>query len=832
MPRSCTCSSFAPVFDPSSVDLPIVEVLPDIRQNLKTSGSLIIHAPPGAGKSTLVPLALLNEQWLIGQKILMLEPRRLAAKSIAARMAALLGEEVGETVGYRIRFEQRISQNTRIEVLTEGILTRMIHSDEGLDGVGIVIFDEFHERSIHADVAMALFRETQQVLRPELKMAIMSATLDIPRLKEMLQAPVVQSLGRQYPVEIFYTGQRDMQMVAELTARTIQTAVKKHDGDVLVFLPGQFEISRCEEILRKSLRNFRIYPLYGMLPYNKQAQAILPDREGRRKIVLSTSIAETSLTIQGIKIVIDSGLGRTSVFDPNSALSRLETVFISKDSADQRAGRAGRLSAGVCYRMWSRADHESMDDHRTPEIVDADLTSLVLDLAQWGITDPEQLSWLTAPPRGKVLQARELLHDLEALENGRITPHGKRMHGVPTHPRIAHMLLEAEKTNQLNLATDLAGILEERDPLPRESGIDVNLRLEALRRYRSENRKGGRMAKVEKVASAYRRLFNVGVDNSEVDPFESGFLLSFAFPERIANARPGNNAQFQLANGRLAMAGHKDDLAHEPWLAVASMDARQGMGKIFLASPIDPRDLASRVKTQETITWDTRQGGLIATSDLRIGNIVLKSTPLPTPDESLRVQAICNAIKKDGAQLLPFADVMGWQNRVMSLRKWHPEGGWPDVSTGILTLTCESWLTPYLETVRTPEDLRKLPLQSILQYSLSTAQQEELDNLAPAAITVPTGSQIGLEYAPDGSQPVLAVRLQEIFGWRQTPTVDGGKKAVLIHLLSPGYKPVQVTSDLESFWRDTYFEVRKELKRRYPRHAWPDDPLTAGPVRK
>ncbi len=758
----------------------------------------------------------------------MLEPRRLAARSIATRMADLLGEKVGETVGYRIRFENKTGRLTKIEVLTEGILTRMLHEDNALEGVGLVIFDEFHERSIFADVALALCREAQQVLRQDLRIMIMSATLDMPQLTSLLKAPVAQSKGKQYPVEVIYEGEQDEWLMPEMAARTIIKATKTHDeGDVLAFFPGQGEIKKCEELLRKELRGFAIHPLYGQLPQNKQLAAIFPDRNGKRKVVLATSIAETSLTIEGIKIVVDTGFGRTSKFDPKSGLSRLETVQISQDSADQRAGRAGRLSAGVCYRMWTKATQARLSAHRIPEILEADLADLVLDLAQWGIKDANQLIWLTPPPRGTLLQATKVLEDLHALENGSITEHGKKMHRLPCHPRLAHMLLIAEEQDLLGLATDIAAILEERDPLPKEAGIDINLRIEALRRYRDEGRKGGRLGRIDQVAGSYRRLFDISAENDPVDDFETGILLAQAYPERIASARPGNNAQFQLANGKLAMAGHKDDLAHEAWLAVAHMDARDGMGKIFLASPLNPRDLAPLVKEVEVVKWDTDDGGLIATKDLRIGNIILQSKPLPEPDSSRRHEAIVDAIRQEGRQLLNFdAHVNQWQNRILSLKRWNPTEGWPDVSTATLLLTNGDWLAPYLDPVKRPADLAKINLKQVLNSSLDYELQQSLDFLAPTHLKVPSGSNIKIEYFEDGAPPVLSVRLQELFGLAETPQINAGKTSILIHLLSPGFKPVQITSDLKSFWNNTYFEVRKDLKRRYPKHAWPDDPWT------
>lgn len=821
-----------PSFNPTKTNLPIAEVIGDVQQKLAAENTLILNAPPGAGKSTIIPIALLEETWLEGKKILMLEPRRLAARSVAARMAELLEDELGNTVGYRIRFENKTNDNTRVEVLTEGILTRMLQSDNALEDIGLVIFDEFHERSIHADLALALCREAQQVLRPDLRIVIMSATLDMPALTELLQCPVVVSEGRQFPVEMYYVGQTDVRMMAELAAETIVKASKAHEGDILAFFPGQGEIKKCEEILRQQLPAFRVHPLYGALPHGKQFAAIMPDREGRRKVVLATSIAETSLTIEGIKVVVDTGFGRTSRFDTNSGLSRLQTVQIDKDSADQRAGRAGRLAPGVCYRMWTKATHARLAEHRKPEIEEVDLTSLVLTLAEWGITDMLQLTWLTPPPAGAMANARDTLSGLEALENGRITPHGKRLNQFACHPRIAHMLLCAKDHDLLALACDLAALLEERDPLPRETGIDINLRIEALRRHRRDGLRSRKMDRIEQVAHAYRRMFSATADNGAFDPYDTGLLLVHAYPERIASARPGNNAQFQLANGRLAMASHTDDLAYETWLAIANVDARDGMGKIFLAAPLNAKDLQPLVTEKEVITWDTKKGGLIADLQMRIGSIILKTIPLADPDETFLVQAICDFIKKEGEHTLPFTDdVTQWQNRVLSLRKWHPQDNWQDVSTPALLATAEEWLSPYLNNVRKSEDLRKLDLATILQYHLDQDKQQALKALAPTHMEVPSGSNIRLEYQANGSSPVLKVRLQEVFGLDKTPVINNGKTPVLMYLLSPGFKPVQITSDLESFWNNAYFDVKKDLKGRYPKHVWPDDPWNEPAIR-
>ena len=819
-------------FDPFQTGLPVAEIIPEVKEKLSQGNTLIITAPPGAGKSTLLPLALLHEPWLQEKKILMLEPRRLAASSIANRMASLLQEPVGRTVGYRIRFDNQTSSQTRIEVVTEGILTRMIQNDNALEKVGLVIFDEFHERNIHADVAMAFCRESQLVLRPDLRIVVMSATMDMPQLSKLLTAPIVESKGRQYPVEIKYERGMDEQLIAEMAANTVRQAAQENEGDVLVFLPGQGEIKQCEEILKKTLPLFAIHPLYGQLSPPQQQAAIMAHPKGKRKVVLATSIAETSLTIEGITVVVDTGLARTSRFDPRSALSRLVTVRISKDMADQRAGRAGRLEPGVCYRLWTKATHERLAPFRTPEILEADLASLLLDIAHWGIDNIHHLSWLTAPPSGALAQASDTLHQLDALVKGKITPHGREIHQLPCHPRIAHMLLMARDTHRQPLATDLAAILEERDPLDKEAGIDINLRIEALRRHRRQKRKDRKFDKIEKIAASYRKLLEVDAENGIIDSYESGILLAYAYPERIAFARPGTNTLYQLANGKFAVASQKDDLADEPWLAVAHVDAREGTGKIFMAAPLNPKDLAPLLKVSEMIHWDTGKGGLIARKELRIGNIVFRSRPLPSPDSRHLLQAISDAIKREGEQLLDFNDkVTKWQNRILSLRQWRPTEAWPDVSTSTLLGNNMDWLAPYLQNISKPEELKKLDLLDILQHSLDYEKQNQLATLCPEKIAVPSGSLIKIDYQPNGEPPVLAVRLQELFGLADSPKINGGKTPVILHLLSPGYKPVQVTSDLRSFWDNTYFEVRKELKRRYPKHAWPDDPWKAEAVR-
>jgi ATP-dependent helicase HrpB len=819
-------------FNPYKIDLPITEVIDDVKNHLLTNNTLVVSASTGAGKSTLLPLALLEESWLNGQKIIMLEPRRLAARTIAMRLAELLGEKVGAHVGYRIRFDNCIGKHTQLEVVTEGILTRMLQTDNALEGVGLVIFDEFHERSLFADVALALSRETQQVLRPDLRLMIMSATLNMPQLTQLLDAPFVHSEGRQYPVEIFYEGENDLQLLPELTSRIVNKAAKEQKGDILVFLPGEAEIKACEKILRTTQKGISIHPLFGQLSPQKQYAAIMPHREGRRKIILATSIAETSLTIEGISVVVDTGFARTMKFNPNTGLSRLETIDITLDSADQRAGRAGRLGPGICYRMWTKATQHRLEKHRTPEIEEADLASLALEMAKWGVDDISSLTWLTPPPKGHIEQAKELLQQIEAIEDGKITEHGKAIHKLPCHPRLAHMLLLAEEEGLTALACDVAALLDERDPLGKESGIDINLRIEALRRFRSGTLKNKRLIRIAKTAEQYRRMLEVEEDNSVVDCFETGLLLAFAYPERIAHATPGNNAQFKLANGNIAAAGHQDDLAHEPWLAIASLNALDGVGRIFLASPINPKDLAPMVKSVDSIYWDTKRGGFTAQTELRIGNIVLQSKPLTNYDETQKIKAISDALKKEGAWLLDFnKEVEQWQNRVNSMRIWDKKNKWPNVSTDHLLATNAEWFSPYLSNIRKPEDLKKIDLKTVLQHHLDYDLQKLLNELAPEKIEVPSGSNVKLNYQSNGEPPVLAVRLQEVFGLLETPTVNRGKIKVLMHLLSPGFKAVQITGDLNSFWNNAYFDVKKELKARYPKHHWPDNPLEAEPLR-
>ena len=986
-----------------------MEIAGAVNEALALSSRLVVTAPPGAGKSTVLPLTILNGSIspeppaainpfpylpfgqipgagrsadanlasLNGQptdfrtgKILLLEPRRLAARQIAERMAFLLGEPVGRTVGYRIRFESRVSAVTRIEVLTEGILTRMLVDDPALEGVDVVIFDEFHERSLQSDVALALAREAQQLLRPDLRILLMSATIDTDVLCRQLDAPLIESGGRMFPVEIRHTSdEATAENVAERVAHWVRVALREHEGDILAFLPGEGEIRRCAELLdglserhgpempgsaghdertaghdkraaahdeKKAGQDVVLYPLYGLLPPEQQRAAIAPSPAGTRKIVLATPIAETSLTIEGVRVVVDGGFCRRLVFDPQNALSRLETVRISRDMADQRSGRAGRVAPGICYRLWSMATESRMAPTRTPEILEADLAGTVLDAAAWGENHPETLPWLTPPPPAHLAQAQRLLELLGALDSdGHITPHGRALAALPCHPRIAQMLLAAghktatkcarevendvpgHKTGPLRaresgtmvLAAEIAALLEEKDPLAAlENDVSLTTRLDALHRagrngrwgriaqmaeqYRAlaervENRRSG-LTNEGKGQSAARKLRNgaeagyesevgarigqnrsrpsnqngnigegliseagpspqdrpqnrprglLGGEGVEAEmrpsPYMVGRLLAAAYPERVAKALPEGRGHFQLATGERAAVSAEDALSACAWLAVALLSVRPGgEGRIFLAAPVDPDDLPELIRTRDRVAWDSKTGAATARRERRIGKLLVDAKPLSEGVREQLTQVICEAARKEGTAMLDFSEeVQNLQRRVAAVAVWHPELDLPDLSTEAVLKSAPDWLPPFIGRATTVAELKKIDLTEALWTLLDYGQQQAVERLAPSHIAVPTGSRIRVEYRQGAEAPILRVRLQECFGLLDTPRVDDGRRPVLMELLSPGYKPVQLTSDLRSFWSGTYFEVRKELRRRYPRHAWPDNPLEAEAVR-
>ena len=813
------------------LNLPVAEVAGEIDRLLPQNSCVVVTAPPGAGKSTLLPLTILEN--LPEGKVLMLEPRRVAARQIAERMAWMLGEPVGRTVGYRMRFEQKVSAGTRIEVLTEGVLVRRLVDDPGLEGVSVVIFDEFHERSLTTEVALALTREAQQVLRPDLRMLVMSATIDTDALCRDLDAPLVESRGKMFPVEVV-RGKEEAkpENAAELVAQTVRLAHRDHAGDILAFLPGEADIRRCAEHLGASLGETQVFPLYGMLSGEEQRRAIAPSAPGSRKIVLATPIAETSLTIEGVRVVVDSGLCRKPVYDPQRGLSRLETVRISRDMADQRAGRAGRVAPGVCYRLWSAATEQRMPPVRVPEILEADLAPTVLAIAAWGESRPERLPWLAPPPALSLRHARELLEDLGALDaNGSITPHGRALAGLPCHPRVAQMLLKADTPERKALAADLAALLEEKDPLDTpEAGVYI--RLKALRDAR-QSRREGRWSRMCRIAEQYRKMVRVPVDDADPDPFEAGALLAAAYPERIAKAWKDGVGRFCLAGGDLAAVDPSDPLAASEWLAVGSLHAAPGgVGRIFLAAPLGASDLKPYIRRRDVVAWDSRQGSVAARRESRVGQLAVSAQPLSDVPREEIVRVICEAARKEGTSMLDFSDeVQNLQRRVAAVAAWRPELELPDLSTETVLERASEWLPPFIGKATTTAELKRIDLCAALWSLLTYPQQQAVDRLAPSHITVPTGSRIRVEYRQGADAPVVRVRLQECFGLTDTPRVDDGRRPVLMELLSPGFKPVQLTTDLRSFWEGTYFEVRKELKRRYPKHAWPDDPLAADPVR-
>jgi ATP-dependent helicase HrpB len=831
-----------PIFVAMQTELPILEIIPELKIKLQDSPVIILQAPPGAGKSTVLPLELLNEHWLSGKKVLMLEPRRLAARSVANRMADLLNEDIAETVGYRIRFENRIGKKTRIEVVTEGILTRMLQSDNALEEVGLVIFDEFHERSLNADLALALCLQVQQVLRSDLRILIMSATLDGTKLSALLNnAPVLTSEGRQFPVSIKYLGADEKEYIPQRMARGIKTALREQQGDILAFFPGAGEILRTQQLLEDEGLAVSIHPLFGDLSSQKQQEAITPHPQGKRKVVLATSIAETSLTIGGITTIVDSGYSRVPVFDARSGLTGLETVKVTKDAADQRAGRAGRLGPGVCYRLWSEGSHIHLNANRKPEILEADLAPLMLELYEWGIKDIKELLWINPPPSGNVAQAKELLKELGAAENDKITKRGKEMLQMPTHPRIAHLLIEAKhwqeksKINYTSLAADTAALLEERDPLQKDSGTDLSLRVEILRKWRAKefvNADKRVLERIERLSLSWRKLVKADTDNSAPDHYAIGKLLAAAYPERVAKRIDKNGLRYRLANGRIVKMLEQDPLHQEEYLSIAQLDAGTNEGKVFSAAALDPSDLIDLAIEKQTVSWDKERGMVTAAIEKSVGGIVLESKAITKISEELRVPLLCKVIRENGLKILNWEEAQeNLQARILSLKKWRPEESWPDVSSQNLLDTLEEWLAPFLTNIYKTVELQKLDLNQIIRSILPYELSQKLEKLAPAALEVPTGSMIKLKYFNDGSKIEMAVRLQEVFGLFETPAVNEGKNKVLMQLLSPGYKPVQVTQDLKSFWNKTYFEVRKDLLSRYPKHHWPQDPLTAEAMR-
>jgi ATP-dependent helicase HrpB len=835
--------------------LPVDDVLPKLITVLQQHRNAVLQAPPGAGKTTRVPLALLDAPWLRDARIIMLEPRRLAARAAARYLARQLGEDVGGTIGYRVRLDTRVSAATRVEVVTEGVLTRMLQSDPSLAGVGLIIFDEFHERSMHADLGLALALQARALFRPDLALLVMSATLQEGPVSALLgAAPIITCEGRVFPVSTHYQARKHDGPLEPVIVRSVLDGLDAHPGDILVFLPGQAEIER----VRAQLHDLSlppgtdVYALFGNLSAELQDRAIAPSPAGRRKVVLATSIAETSLTIDGVRVVIDGGLMRVPRFSPRTGMARLETVRVTRASADQRRGRAGRIASGVCHRLWTEAEQASLLEHGEPEILQADLAPLALDLAVWGVRDPLELRWLDPPPAAAFAQAHELLRELGALAGaGTLTAHGRRMAELALHPRLAHMVLRGHELQIGKLAADLAALLGERDILRGSRDPDVTLRLHALheagglstdlptmQRVRAESREiRQHVARLARAGAASARGAPARAPTEQRKPQQqaaqsedlTGLLVAFAYPDRIARRR-GARGHYLLRNGRGAIVDPASALAESEYIVAAQVDDRGPQTRVFLGAALSEAEVvayfAEQFEKVRILEFDRASVAVQARERVQLGSIVITERAFE-PGAGERTDALIAGVRRFGLELLPWGRAATQlRQRLAFLHTLDPD--WPDVSEVALLERLESWLAPALNA---DPDLRRTDLARALENLLSGPQRARLAVLAPTHIEAPSGSRVPIDYS-DAAAPMLAVRLQEIFGWLETPRIAGGRVPLLLHLLSPAQRPVQVTRDLASFWRTGYFEVRKDLKGRYPRHYWPDDPLTATPTRR
>jgi ATP-dependent helicase HrpB len=831
--------------------LPIDEVLPSIRQHLGHRYELILEAPPGAGKTTVVPIALLDEPWLAGRRILVLEPRRLAARAAAERMSEMLNDTIGRTVGYRMRQDTRVSASTRIEVITEGILTRMLTSDPSLADVGLVIFDEFHERSLDADLGLALTLYARGVFREDdpLRLIVMSATLPAGDLAAMINdAPVVSCTGRAFPVEVIHApppnprrhGPREN--IADSTAALTVRALRENpSSSILVFLPGQAEIARCERAISQSDvdNSVTIHPLFGGMSIEAQRAAISPSAPDSRKVVLATNIAETSLTIDGIHVVVDSGQAREPLFDAGTGMTRLTTRRISRASSIQRMGRAGRLAPGRCYRLWAASQQDELAPHITPEIQQTDLTPIVLTLLSWGIGDPSVLAWLNPPGVGPWQQALSLLQSLGAVDTTlAITHHGELMAQLPVHPRLAHMMIAGTELSMGNDACQIAALLSDRDPFGRDDP-DLAMRLATLegKGANAERHRGWARRTRDLAATFSGHLQRAGFKTEHPLNLNRddrlAFLLASAYPDRIARRR--HSGGFQLANGRSAQLAVKHRFARAQWLAVAEVGsvARSRGDTIHTCVALDPALfetlLSPAIEISEAVEFDDRSGKFVAERRRHIGALNLSAEAIPVRADA-KVVALANYIRRQGVDSLPWTrELRQWQSRVTLL---HQTLGapWPDVTDDTLIDTLENWLGPWLETVGTRKQLARLDLNAALQTRLPWPLSRDLNRHAPTHLRAPGGSMAAIDYT--ASPPTLAVKLQEMFSALETPRIAGGRVPLVLHLLSPAGRPLQVTSDLASFWTDGYRDVRREMRGRYPKHPWPEDPLNAKPTGK
>ncbi len=815
--------------------LPITHVLPEVKEKLQSHSTVVLQAPPGAGKTTALPLALLDEPWLKGKQIIMLEPRRLAVRASAARMAEMLGEKVGERIGYQIKMDSVQSKQTKILIVTEGILTRKFQSDPSLEDVALIIFDEYHERSLHADLSLALALESQTVLREDLKILIMSATLNTQTISSMLNAPSIQSEGRAYPVERYYldptTLQPSKRELPFYVHKRVRKLLAEEEGNILVFLPGVREIKAVEKLLlEEKFTDTYISTLYGNLSKEAQDRAIKAPPKGKRKVVLSTNIAQTSLTIEGIKIVVDSGLQNHAVFNPFSGMNTLERHFISQDAATQRAGRAGRLSAGKAYHLWHKS--KILQKHDTPEILQADLTQLALELALWGNDDINSLTWLDTPSPTAVIHAKTLLKQLGALdEKGVITPHGRAMSKFGLHPRLSHMMLKAKELELSYEASLVATLLTEKDIFSSQyRSVDLRERVEVLHRIANKQSLGMQgvntkqchylLANAKRIEPKQKAILNTEL---------LGILLAYAYPERIAKQRHINTATYLLSSGKGAKLQADDTLAKERFLVIADLDAKATHARIYKAIALTQAQIESYLKEQieenEELDWNDEEQRVEVRLVKRFGSIVLSQKPVKSTDNTEVTDLLLEELEALGLE------TFNWSKEALSLKsrvnflKYHGEV-MPDLSDAYLLENMDEWLAPYLQGINSIRGVKGLNLHNILLGQLSYEQTQTLDTLAPAKLKVASGSNIAIDYS-NPTQPILAVRLQEMFGTSDTPTILGGKVKLMLHLLSPASRPMQVTQDLASFWENTYEDVKKELRGKYKKHYWPDDPLEA-----
>jgi len=810
--------------------LPIDDVLDELSGTLRASSVAVLVAPPGAGKTTRVPLALLDEPWLKGGKIIVLEPRRIAARASAERMAKTLGEKVGDTVGYRVRFGSKVSRATRIEVVTEGIFTRQILDDPELSGIAAVLFDEFHERSLDADLGLALARDAQTGLREDLRILVMSATLDGARVAKLLgDAPVIASEGRAFEVETRYVGRKQDAPIERQMAETIAAALRAEPGSILAFLPGAGEIRRTETMLRERMSDpaVEIVALFGALDASVQDRAIAPAPPGRRKAVLATSIAETSLTIEGVRIVVDCGLSRVPRYEPDIGMTRLETVRASRAAADQRRGRAGRTEPGVCFRLWDEPQTMSMDAFTQPEILASDLSSLVLDLAQWGVSDPAKLAFLDPPPRGAWSEAKTLLRELEALDaDGRITAEGKSLRALPLPPRLARMIVDAGREGHAAEAAQIAAVLSERG-LGGDS-VDLDARLDQFRRDRSQRASAARQQAERWVSQTGRA--SASRDASELS---TGVLLSLAFPDRIARNR--GNGSFVLANGRGGAIDQASVLARAPFLAVAELTGAAANSRILLAAPIALAEIEQRfsaeIEAEDEVTFDAASLSLRGRRKRKLHAITLGEQTMRLAPDAGTARIFADGIAQTGIARLPWSKALQqWRDRVMFLRKAEGDT-WPDLSDSALAASRADWLAPMLHEKTSLSQVAASDLSDAVMAQLAWNLRARLDREAPTHFEAPTGSQVAIDYEAEQG-PTIAIRVQELFGLNAHPAIAQGKVPLVVELLSPAHRPVQVTRDLPGFWRGSYAGVRADLRGRYPRHPWPDDPANAQPTRR